>query len=72
MKFATIEVEDPTAFLPHNKGGITVQLRWAVPMALWTMLSGPVLARPRPPVSDHAKQMTMKSESTKIRTTSNK
>jgi hypothetical protein len=40
-----------------------MQLRWAIPITLWTMLSGPVLARPRPPVQDHAKHLAMKSDS---------
>jgi hypothetical protein len=40
-----------------------MQLRWAILIALWTMLSGPVFARPRPPTIAHANQVTMRSDS---------
>jgi hypothetical protein len=45
-----------------------MQLRWAILIALWTMLSGPVLARPRPPAVDHASRVTMNSDSSTNRT----
>jgi hypothetical protein len=45
-----------------------MKLRWAIPIALWTMLSGPVLARPRPPAVDRANQVTMTTDSSTNRT----
>jgi hypothetical protein len=32
---------------------IAMQFRWVIPITLWTMLSGPVLARPKPPLAGH-------------------
>jgi hypothetical protein len=46
-------LEESPFLFPLAVEEIAMQFRWVIPITLWTMLSGPVLARPKPPLAGH-------------------
>jgi hypothetical protein len=53
MKFADTFLVGRISLHPLDVEEIAMQFRWVIPITLWTMLSGPVLARPKPPLAGH-------------------
>jgi hypothetical protein len=53
MKFADTFLIGRISLHPLDVEEIAMQFRWVIPITLWTMLSGPVLARPKPPLAGH-------------------
>jgi hypothetical protein len=59
MKFANTFLIGRISPYPLDVEEIAMQFRWVIPITLWTMLSGPVLARPKPPLAGHVQGSAM-------------